>query len=273
MTIPPYGNTGKGKSKHTGKGKGKHVDVVETEQPQPSETSSTVSYPSQDPSVIRELSCVSSVDPWITGVTLNSVSSIRRQAGAEYLLLDSGAQLHACPISYPGQKIPLLDPGIYTASGSRLQHDGGRLVTYKLPEGRTIRVFFLACAVQKPILSLGRFADQVYWSDLRADTGTLFFPDKIPTKRSQTQLHKEESLLFVKGMMVAPLTTAGVSDDVAQRLQMPIGPQALEDAEEPMPSLPATLKDLGTPPDQIVLHSLTHFPSQPWCKLSPHREQ
>ena len=29
------------------------------------------------------------------GVTLNSVSSIRRQAGAEYLLLDSGAQLHA----------------------------------------------------------------------------------------------------------------------------------------------------------------------------------
>ena len=42
-------NTGKGKSKHTGKGKGKHVDVVETEQPQPSETASTVSYPSQDP--------------------------------------------------------------------------------------------------------------------------------------------------------------------------------------------------------------------------------
>ena len=35
-------NTGKGKSKHTGKGKGKHVDVVETEQPQPSETASTM---------------------------------------------------------------------------------------------------------------------------------------------------------------------------------------------------------------------------------------
>ena len=38
------------------------------------------------------------------GVTLNSVSSIRRQAGAEYLLLDSGAQLHACPFTYPVQK-------------------------------------------------------------------------------------------------------------------------------------------------------------------------
>ena len=73
------------------------------------------------------------------GVTINSVSPIRSQAGAEYLLLDSGAQLHDCPITYPRQKIPLPDPGIHTASGARLQHDGGRLVTYKLPEGRTIR--------------------------------------------------------------------------------------------------------------------------------------
>ena len=71
-------------------------------------------YPSQDPSVVGELSCISSVDPRIMGVTLNSVSSIRRQAGAEYLLLDSGAQLHACPITYPGQKIPLLEPGVHT---------------------------------------------------------------------------------------------------------------------------------------------------------------
>ena len=31
------------------------------------------------------------------GVTINSVST-RRQAGAEHLLLDSGAQLHACLI-------------------------------------------------------------------------------------------------------------------------------------------------------------------------------
>ena len=51
MTIPPR-NTGKGRSKNSGKGKGKHVDVVETEQPQPLETASTVSYPSQDPSVV-----------------------------------------------------------------------------------------------------------------------------------------------------------------------------------------------------------------------------
>ena len=237
------------------------MDVVETEQPQPSETASIVSYPSQDPSVIGELS--------------------RRQAGAEYLLLDTGTQLHACPITYPGHQVPLPDPGIHTASVARLQHDGGRLVTYKLAEGRTIQLLFHACAVQKPILSLGRFVQQEYWSDLRADTRTLFFPDKIQTRRSHTQLHREESLFFVKGIMVAPLTTAGVSDEVAQELQMPMGPQMLEDVEEPMPARPATLKDPGTP-DQIVMeqHSLTHFPSRPWCKMcfesrghdSPHRE-
>ena len=93
--------------KSKGKGKGK-VDVVETNQS--SETASTVSYPSETPSTIGALSC----DPDV-GLT---------QAGAEYLLLDSGAQHHACPIKYPG----------HTASGARHQHDGGRLVTCKLPE-------------------------------------------------------------------------------------------------------------------------------------------
>ena len=178
--------------------------------------------------------------------------STKRQAGAEYLLLDSDAQLHAFPIKYPGQNAPLPDPGIHTASGATLQHDGGRLVTYTLPEGRTIRVLSHACAVQKPILSLGCLAQQVYWSDLRADTGTLCFSDKILTNHSQTQLHKEESLFFVKGMSVAPLLTAGVSDEVAQELQMPMGPQMLEDVEEPMPARPATLSDPGTP-DRIVM--------------------
>ena len=88
-------------------------------------------------------------------------------------------------------------------------------MTYKFSEGRTIRVFFHACAVQKPILSLRRLAQQGYWSDLRSDTGKLFFPANTQMKRSHTQLHKEESLFFVKGTMVAPLTTVGVSDEVA----------------------------------------------------------
>ena len=70
---------------------------------------------------------------------------------------------------------------MHTASGAQLQHDGGRLVTFKLPEGRTLRVLIHACEVRKPILSLGCLAQQEYWSDLRADTGALLFPDKPHT--------------------------------------------------------------------------------------------
>ena len=42
------------------------------------------------------------------------------------------------------------------------------------------------------------------------------------------------------------MTTVGVSDEVAQELQMPI-PQMLEDVEEPMLVRPATLRDPCTP--------------------------
>ena len=181
------------------------------------------------------------------------------------------------------RKIPLPDPGIHTASGARLRHEGGRLVTYKLPEGRTIKVLFRACAVLK--------INSVSWAvSLSRGTGPIFvqtlehhsIPVKTQTKQSHTQLHKEESLFFVKGTMVAPLTTAAVGDEVTQEIQMPVGPQMLEDVEDPMPARPATLRDPGTP-DQTVMeqHSLTHFPSQPWCKMcvesrghdSPHQEQ
>ena len=85
------------------------------------------------------------------GVTINSLSFTKRQVVAEY---DSGAQLHACPMKYPGHKVPLPDLGSHTASGARLQHDGGRLVTFKLCGGWTIRVLFHACEVQTSSLSL-----------------------------------------------------------------------------------------------------------------------
>ena len=122
----------------------------------------------------------------------------------------------------------------------------------------------------------------MYWSDLRADTQVhCSFIDKIQTRHSQTQLHKEESLSLVKKMLMVSLVSAGVSDEVAQELQMPIGPHALEGVGEPTPSRPATLKDPGTPA-QFVLdqHNLTHSPGQQ-CKVRvksrerdyPHREQ
>ena len=97
-------NTQKGKHHKKRKSESKHVDIVETNQSP--ETASTVLYPSQTPSTIGALSCNSHVEPWIMGVTINSVSSTRRQAGAEHLLLGSDAQLHACPIKCPGQKAP-----------------------------------------------------------------------------------------------------------------------------------------------------------------------
>ena len=74
--------------------------------------------------------------------------------------------------------------------------------------------------------------------------------------------------------MVAPFTTAGVSDEVAQQIQMPVGPQMLEDVEEPMPARPATLRDPGTP-DQIVMkqHSLTHtFRNNPGARCASNPE-
>ena len=75
-TIPPV-TTQRGK-KHE-KGKGKEVDVVEINQS--SEAATTVSYPSQTPSTIGAFSCNPDVEQkgWIMGVTLNSVSSTRRQ--------------------------------------------------------------------------------------------------------------------------------------------------------------------------------------------------
>ena len=94
-------NMQKGMNHKKGKGESKHVDVVETNQP--SETASTVSYPPQTPSTIGELSCNSNVEPCIMGMTINFVFT-RRQVGAEYSLLDGGAQRHACPIKYPGTK-------------------------------------------------------------------------------------------------------------------------------------------------------------------------
>ena len=57
--------------------------------------------------------------------------------------------------------------------------------------GRRIRVFFHACDVQKPILSLGCLANQSYWSDLRADTGALCCPDN-----GLVPLHNEGSSVF-----------------------------------------------------------------------------
>ena len=134
-------NTNKGKNNN--KGKGKQLDVVQTSPL--SEADSTVSCPSQTPSATQAFWCTSDVQQkgldHDTGRSDNHflLSSTRRRSGAEYLLLDSGAQLHACPIKHPGQRGRLFDRGILEA----------RWVRFKLPEGRTVRVLFHACHVRK----------------------------------------------------------------------------------------------------------------------------
>ena len=108
--------------------------------------------------------------------------------------------------------MPLLDPGIPTASGARHQHDGGRLVTY-FQKDEQLECFSTRVQLRNKFRLLAVSLSK--WSDFSADAGTL--PDKTWTKRSHTQLHK----FFVKGTMVAPLTTAGVSDEVADVCRIP----------------------------------------------------
>ena len=116
------------------------------------------------------------------GVTINSVSpqGDKLVQSICFLTVVHSFTLVRSRIQDKGYRCLILES---TLQVEQLQHDG-RLVTYKLPEGRTIRVLFQACAVQKQILSLGCLAQQEYWGVLRADTGTLFFLDKIQTKKS-----------------------------------------------------------------------------------------
>ena len=76
------------------------------------------------------------------------------------------------------------------------------------------------------------------------NTGTLF--------SNTSAKHRCTRRLSVLRQKDADGPSVHVSDDVARKVQMPSGLQALEDVEETMPSLPATTKDPGIP-DQIVL--------------------
>ena len=114
------------------------------------------------------------MDHDLVGVTINSRSSTTGKAGEEKLLLDNGAQQHACLVKYPVQRIQLLDLEIHTANGVRLQHDGGRLARFKLSRRQDNPSAFPCVRCQKTILLFGCLAQQEYWSDLRTDTRYAF---------------------------------------------------------------------------------------------------
>ena len=184
-----YRHTGKDKSENTGKGECKHVDVVETEQPQPSETAS-VHFKRGPMDHGRDTQFPCHPQRLSTHVS-RTKDTVTRSWNPH------------------GKWSKITTPRRTT----------GDIQTSKKDEKSEYFSTRVQCRNQFCLLavSLSRC-----WSDLRADTGTLFFPDKTQTKRSHTQSHKEESLFFVKGSMIAPLTTAGVSDEVAQEIQMPV---------------------------------------------------
>ena len=121
------------------------------------------------------------------GLTINSVSFLRRQVGAEYLLVDSGVQLHAPPIKYLGQIVPFRDPAIHR-EWSRLRTSGEIQTSRK--QNRT-SAFSMPARFKNPSSLLVVSLTKCSGSDLRAHTGTLFFLDKIQTQHSQAQLHNE----------------------------------------------------------------------------------
>ena len=168
------------------------LDVVQTSPP--SETASILSYPSQRPSKRRATESLDH-DP---GRSDNQFPVFHKETSWCRVFAPCFV-VQACPVKDPGHRVPLLDPGIHTASGARLRDEGGRLVRFTLPEGRTIRVIFHACDVQKPFSLLVVSLSRKYWSDLRADTDTLFFPDRVRIQHSQIQLHEKESFFYVRG--------------------------------------------------------------------------
>ena len=95
------------------------------------------------------------------------------------------------------------------------KRDGGRLVRFKLPEGRKTRELSYACGVQKTIclllvVSLSRCIGVIF------ELTQVHFSFLTECKLNETRkpLHKEESLLFVNRMLMAPFVTACVSDNV-----------------------------------------------------------
>ena len=131
--------------------------------------------------------------------------------------------------------------GIHTASGAKLQHDGGRLGTNfqndEQSECFSTRVQFRnkGCLLA---VSLSR-GTGVILAQILEHCSFLIRPRR---NRAKHRCTRKRVCSLSKGFWLRLLLTAGVSDEVAQELQMPMGPQMLEDVEEPMPARPATLR-------------------------------
>jgi len=223
---------------------------------------------------------------WIYEVNCSKPTRTTSHDGYEYALVDGGAQIHACPKGYPGKKVALKDPGVYTASGQHIRHYGGRLVTYDVGENTKFHILYHECDVKNPVIAQGRLLRQGFKTKFEQNKGTLI----DPKTGQSTHLVPHDDLFFLRGRLVAPIEAGAIADEsminlgdeTAAAFSLPQGPQPIDEVEEPEPVRPATLRSPGAPePQEIEMHNLTHFPSKPWCSIcvearghdSPHTEQ
>ena len=211
--VSPKAKARQGKSK--GQNKGKTMDVAQKNISFGKSLSSyasliSQSIPSQSPSVIDASWCNSGAVGRARRLDFDLEGSMC--SGKEYLLLDSCAQIPACPIDYPGESV-------VDRPWSPYRDERSEFFLCRNP-------FFPSVVLQNEgigvILALTR-APCIFQTTVR--------------------FHCTMKAACFSSKLISPLTATGVSDDVAQELQMPIGPQAVSDVEEPMPSRPATLRD------------------------------
>ena len=77
--------------------------------------------------------------------------------GEVWLLVDSGAGIHACPRSH-APWVPTSASGSVaarTASGAAVKHLGQKTVAYRFEDGSVGRITYEVMEVEKPVLSVG----------------------------------------------------------------------------------------------------------------------
>ena len=94
---------------------------------------------------------------------------------SHYVLIDSGADEHVCPMDFM-QSVPLRKAtgGIMNdAQGNRIPEHGTRDVFLRLAHGRIAKVTFRVANVKNPILSLGRLIREGFDFALRGGSCTM----------------------------------------------------------------------------------------------------
>ena len=78
-------------------------------------------------------------------------------SGEVWLLVDSGAGIHACPRSHAPWVPTVASDSVpaRTASGAPVRHLGQKTVAYRFEDGSVGRITYEVMEVEKPVLSVG----------------------------------------------------------------------------------------------------------------------